>query len=499
MRKEIKKEKIRKVFLDDLPKKEGIGYNKNKLIIDWALSIGYKVKFIYGDIESEVEIIDYKDTYLYIKYLDKPIFKIFIGNFIKSKLGNLLNKKTKDFIYKNGTVFKDSKRDITILDQKYKKDVNGMDRKHYKYHCNICNYEGWIVEGNLLIQGCACCSGKRVVENINSIWHTDKWMIPIINDDEFCKTHTHSCSDKIYPTCTDCGRIKDKRVTINSIYRKHGISCLCSDKISYGEKILFNVLEQLDIDFITQLSKTNFNWIGGYYYDFYFNNNLIEVNGEQHYIQTTRKGKRVRTLEEEQVNDRLKKELALSNGVKEESYIVIDCRYSNLEFIKNNILNSNLSNMFDLSKIDWLKCEEFALSNRVKECCKYWNSGIESVVKISAIMRLSPSTIVHYLNRGNKIWCNYDGKEEKLKGNRKLGKNGKQVICLETGKSFSSVSELERQSEKEFGFKLVGSGVSSTCTGRFKKYKGFHFKYVQDLTSEERILYKLDIQEFQST
>ena len=40
---------MRKMFLEDLPKK-----NKN---INWKLSVGHKVKFIYEDIEGSLKII----------------------------------------------------------------------------------------------------------------------------------------------------------------------------------------------------------------------------------------------------------------------------------------------------------------------------------------------------------------------------------------------------------------------------------------------------------
>ena len=39
---------LRKVFLDELP--------RNKSTIDWCNSVGMKVKFVYDDIEGEIEI-----------------------------------------------------------------------------------------------------------------------------------------------------------------------------------------------------------------------------------------------------------------------------------------------------------------------------------------------------------------------------------------------------------------------------------------------------------
>lgn len=55
MSKKVKKE----IFLDNLPLKQGVRVNTNKLIIDWEKAIGHKVRFIYDDIDSFIEIISY--------------------------------------------------------------------------------------------------------------------------------------------------------------------------------------------------------------------------------------------------------------------------------------------------------------------------------------------------------------------------------------------------------------------------------------------------------
>ena len=48
-----------------------------------------------------------------------------------------------------------------------------------------------------------------------------------------------------------------------------------------------NVLNYLNIDFKTQVSKNTFNWCKNYRYDFYFELNnekyIIETHGGQHY------------------------------------------------------------------------------------------------------------------------------------------------------------------------------------------------------------------------
>lgn len=50
---------MRKVFLENLPRWEK-GEGKGKIgTINWSKSIGSKVRFVYEDIEGEVEIVGY--------------------------------------------------------------------------------------------------------------------------------------------------------------------------------------------------------------------------------------------------------------------------------------------------------------------------------------------------------------------------------------------------------------------------------------------------------
>lgn len=83
---------MKKVFLDDLPRKNN-GKGKN---IDWKNSVGYKVHFIYEDIDGYIEILDYIDCKLNIKYNNKEL-KINTSNFIKVNIGKILNNKNKKY------------------------------------------------------------------------------------------------------------------------------------------------------------------------------------------------------------------------------------------------------------------------------------------------------------------------------------------------------------------------------------------------------------------
>lgn len=480
---------MRKMFTSELPT-WGDGRYKGK--INWKESIGHKVKGIYEDIEFEVEILDYdnKDNkhYLYIKYLNEKPFRTRTNTFLNCSIGELLGKRTSEHKVIVGQLFKSEDRDMIITEREYRDNPNNKNTKlkYYRYTCNICGWtEGWIMEANLLKgAGCGCCKGKhKTILGINTMWDTDRWMCDLGVSEEDAKTHTKCSGEKIIVTCPDCNR--KRSIMISEIYTRHHISCSCGDGISYPEKIMISVLEQLHVDFTYQLTKTMFKWCRDYRYDFYLAliNGITEVHGRQHYEDGGRKSK-YRTLKEEIENDRIKKELALKNGIKEDDYIVIDCRKSELDFIKDNILNSRLNELFDLSIIDWNKAESFALSNLCKKACEMKRDNPNmSNVEIGKKLNRCGTTILSYLKKGTEIWdwFNYDVKEEVRKSNTRNGNlNGKQVEILKDGVSlgtFKSLSELSRKSEILYGVKLDVSNISNVIKGNRPHHKGFTFKY----------------------
>ena len=139
-------------------------------------------------------------------------------------------------------------------------------------------------------------------------------------------------------------------------------------------------------------------------------NTIIEVNGIQHY-----KVKWKSRSEPE--NDLKKKEYAYANGFTDETYLVLDCHESNCDFIKSAILNSKLSEYFDLSVIDFEKCSQFATSNLAKVASDHWNDGM-NVQEIAEVMKIHKHTVMKYLRQGNDAkWCEYnpgDGFERRV-------------------------------------------------------------------------------------
>lgn len=328
---------------------------------------------------------------------------------------------------------------------------------------------------------CHYCSNKKIKLGVNTIWDTDRWMCDLGISEEDAKKYSYGSENKITVECPHCG--KEKKTTPNKIYTRKSIQCSCEDGISYPEKFIISVFNQLNVKY-----QHDSYWIKNKRYDFFLNNYniIVECHGGQHYNESGFKTCKGRTLQEEQQNDKYKEKLALNNGIN--NYIVLDCRNSDLEFIKNSVLNSELNNIFELNRINWLKCEEFALSNRVKEVCDYWNNKEEweTTTTIGKKFNLDRHTICNYLKKGKALnWCNLYNPNEELKRNcSKVGKSlSKPVKILKDGVIlglFESCLELERQSEKLFNTKLFQSNISAVCRGEMPQYKGFQFKYVED-------------------
>jgi ribosomal protein S27E len=350
-----------------------------------------------------------------------------------------------------------------------------------KVQCLKCTGIWEPIAGSLLRgNGCPyCCNAPRkILIGLNDMWTTNPKLAELLLNSEDGYKYTQHSSKIVNWRCPDCGNvINNKR--INSI-SKNGLSCnLCGDKIPYCIKFLASLLNQLKIDFE---SEKTFDWLINRRYDFYIPilNMIIEVHGMQHYsIGFERISKKARNLEEEQINDELKKETALHNKIN--NYIIIDGRYSDLYFIRNIILNSELITMFDLSNIDWLKCHEYACKSLVKVASDYWHNGINNVKEIARLMKLSKPTIISYLKKAKSLnWCDYDPKNEIRKTTIKnnMLKN-KMVMCIETAQIYESLSEAARNV-----IRGSNSHISSCCKGK-RKTCGIledgtllHWKYV---------------------
>jgi hypothetical protein len=259
---------------------------------------------------------------------------------------------------------------------------------------------------------------------------------------------------------------------------------------------MYSILEQLGSNFQTQLTKKTFEWCDKYKYDFYFETNnekyIIETHGLQHYEENNNFEM---SLSEQIENDRLKKELAIKNGIKEENYIVIDCRRSELDWIKSDIIKSNLFKLYDFKNVNWTKVVEFTSANLSKVACNYKKENIKlSCIDISKIMGFHANTIRQWIEKGiESDFFKNDSENSNIDINLikfKL-RHLKPIICIENKNVYKSVVDISADSENIFGEYFYKNSISRVARGQRKQYKNFTFKYVEDLTQDEFIKYNI--------
>ena len=466
---------MKKVFLDDLPRWE-IGNNKGQ--INWKECIGEKVKFIYYDkhnniIEGEIEIVDYKikGQEINIDY-NNIIYSKRTNDLLKCKLGDILGVFTKRYRYNIGDVIENKFSKIKILEKNRLNNSNNTSSKSYKYKCLKCNNEDVLRENDIIIgHGCnvCCIPSKKILIGYNDLWALAPKIAKLLKYPEDGYKITCSSAKSSIFVCPDCGYEKNFRMY--SIFSL-GFSCSrCGDGKSYPEKFAFNLLEQLGLNFTPEYNP---DWIKPKRYDFYFELNnkgyIFETDGGWHKKDNKMNGQ---TAEESKAIDDYKDMKAKENGIE---VIRIDCEKSDLDYIKNNILTSQLNELFDLSNIDWLKCHEFALSTMVKEVCDYWNNGIRSTKEIKFITKLGDNTIIRYLKKGAKIgWCDYD---PDISRNNLDTKFRRSVIQLTLEGEFIKKWDGIINAAKELNIK--NNSIISCCRNRYKYAGGFQWMYEDD-------------------
>lgn len=412
---------MRKVFLEKLP--HG-GYKIRKDSVNWGKAIGYKVPFIYDNIQGTLEILDYDnlENKITTKY-ENIIHKIATCAFKNGSFGSCIGEqkiRDLDYIYKIGDIILKGESQLKIIEQK----KHESNKKAYSYECLKCGYKKTIILENELTQGTGCpvCNHCIVLKGKNDIATTHPFVFLYLKNKEDAYKYSEGSNKKIEVICPYCKNIR--KMTINKLCSR-GFSCVkCGDKTPYSEKIMSGLLTQLNIVYETQKI---FDWSkntdkGKKIYDFYFEvkgeKYIIETHGIQHYKNSfsTCGG---RTLQEEQENDDYKKQLAISNGIKEENYIIIDCRESEFDFIKENILHSKLNKIFNLSVINWGEVLKNTFTSKIKVASDLWNEG-KKIIEISEIMGVGRSTISNWLEKGKQLkLCSYNKKvDNKIKNDR---------------------------------------------------------------------------------
>lgn len=437
-------------------------------------SKGYARRYWYCRCECEKQTEREVWEYSLINGISKSC-----GCYQKEVVKDAAKKNRKPFKYEIGQSVKTNLGSITITNKI--RDCKKGKGKYYFYQCDICGYicdEDHVISEKTLNNGhgCSICGGGSAVQKgINDIGATAPWMLPYFKNKEDAYTRSIGCGDMVDFKCINCG-YEFSRILANAY--NQGLHCpMCDDGYHYPEKFIISLLEQLHIKYKFQLTKTTFKWCGKYKYDFYLPDYkiIIETHGEQHYFNN---GAFRITVEEQQEIDKIKENLAIKNGLK---YIAINCSYSKLDWIKKSIINE-LSNIFDLSNVNWEQCHAYALKNLTKEVCDYYmNNNKPSTIEISKHFPISYGTIRNYLLDGVELgWCDYNP-QTALQKSRKNNKNTKAIEAWYKDEYigiFERAGDLVEYAQNKYNIQLAKNRICETCNGKSQTTKGFRCRYI---------------------
>lgn len=357
-----------------------------------------------------------------------------------------------------GKIFNVWGNEVELLDKEY----HGSSKKMlFKHNMNDGTSHTFYSTANAVIQGqgCGVCAGRQICVGYNDIATTNPYVASLFENEKETHLYTEWSSASVNFKCPNCGHIRRKMISVAS--RDNDISCpICGDGYSYPNKFIYNCLYQIkeNFDFLKREHTPDwcqFDFHGNIKtgtYDIYFSINNVPYfcemdGGLGHGNRELRISK-----EDSLLIDKEKDRLAFENGIH---VIRIDCDYgtsNKYEFVKNKILNSELSNIIDLSLIDFDKANIEAQSSLLIKACNLWNNGYNAH-QIADSINVVGSTVTSYLKTGSKygICKNYSPIESTYRS------HGREIICLNTKKQFRSIVDGARY------YGLCSSNVSKCC------------------------------------
>ena len=475
---------------DNIPKKTNGHCN-------WPESVGKTIPFNYDGKMGEIIVIGYNDdkyNRLKIQY-NNNVRDISTQQLKKAKLTNFLvdttweKRKKLKYKYNVGNVYEYNGNKYKITGVSVRSHLNKSTNKwrheiRYNVFCPRCKGIFNISDDRIDKNNCPICAGRQIQNGINDIPTTAPWMIGFFKGGiEEAKKYTKFSSTKIIPICPDCGDVCDHLIKISSLYNNHGFQCSCKDGMSYPEKFVGNILEQLNISYIYQASKELPFDSYGKKYDFYIPDKslIIETHGIQHYEEVT--DFRM-SLEEQKENDAFKR--SISKG-KINNYVVIDCRNSNAKWIKNKIMDSILPQLlcFSQEDIDWIACDIAATKSLVKKICQYYNDNDATLKELSNIFKKHVSTISDYLRKGNSFgWCKYSD----------LYQVSKPITVYKNNVIYSyykSIADFCRNSIDVIGYQLHPVQIRQLINSKQER-DGFKFELITDFKLKREVLCRDD-------
>lgn len=401
-------------------------------------------------------------------------------------------KGRKPYAFQVGDIIETNSGRIQIISQegrvRKQYDGYGHTNKMYVYKCLLCGYSDSTSESSLKRKnGCPVCGGQKCVRGKSDLWSTDPHIAELLWNPE--EGYQHRRREAYYTDwkCPVCGK-KIKHKNIAQITVEGHVSCpTCSDSISYPNKFMFYLLNELGEIFQTEYSP---DWAGLFRYDFAIENKMLIVEmdgGLGHGGKQWGKNNHI-SPEESLKKDEYKDQLAIKNGY---DIVRINCKYdrnNRFEFIRNNVCNSKLGHMYDLSKIDFKAIDALCWKSNVAIACEYYNSTSLSVTEIADKMHLYYETVRGYLKKGSTIGlCDYSPDNVRLPESYYDSKERQKrpVLIYSKDGTFIGFFSSIHDAAKTTG--VNSSYIINVCKGLKDSGKGYVFRFYKTKKGEEFI------------
>lgn len=398
-------------------------------------------------------------------------------------------KEMTPFLFEVGKIVETKSGELKITSRyREKKQYDGYSQtnKMYGYKCLKCGYCDSASEGKLKRKsGCPVCAGQKCVKGINDLWTTDPEIASLLWNPE--EGYSHLRRGKFYTDwkCPVCGK-KIENINLAQITVERHVSCpTCSDSISYPNKFMFYLLEELGVEFQREFSP---EWVGLKRYDFVIEDNktIIEMDGGLgHGKKQWGKNKDISPAESLKT-DKVKDILATENGY---TVIRIDCRYdgnNRFQYIVNSICNSCLAQMYDLSPVDFKKIDSLSWKSNVAIACDLYNNSNLTVVEIAEKMKLYHETVREYLKQGAEYGiCEYSVDDRRLPQSYYDSREGTRVLQYKKDGTFVACYESIHEASKRTGVNV--SYITASCKGLKDSGKKSVWRYCKDIIDEQYI------------
>lgn len=196
-------------------------------------------------------------------------------------------------------------------------------------------------------------------------------------------------SIKYYFKCSNCNELSDKKLALNHITDKGIYLCKrCSDGISIPNKFMYNILYQLNLNFKREYSPYYFRNHQSVDFLLIDYNIIIEMDGS--YGNHTREYDYWRDFLNMKYGGYKTIRIDLTNNKEYNRNI--------FNYIKKQIINSELSKLFDLNDIDWNFAWVKSQNSKCVETLKLHKKGLSNS-EISNVLDIDKSTVAKYIKR----------------------------------------------------------------------------------------------------